>query len=1015
MDWDNDGRKDLVLGGYFGYVKVYRNTGTDVAPVFNGFTYVKVNATDFDCGSYSAPDVVDWNGDGKKDLLVGEETGVINLLLNTSTGSVPAFAAQVLIQSAGTNLNAGSCSHPVAVDWNRDGKKDLLVGNAAGSVLFYRNVGTDNAPVFNGYEFLVAGGTTIDVGSYSRPEIADWNDDGYADLLVGAADGMVRVFSAIPLVKVDIPAATEGNGILSNHGSVSILSPAPSNIVVTLNSLDTSELTVPSSATITTGSTNARFNVTIADDAILDGSQFPIVTAAAGLSLGTHKSRARVNDNESTTLTVTIPASAREGDGELSRKGTVFLGLAPDADILVTLTSDDTTELTTDESITVPSGQVNAVFDLKVVDDVQIDYAQTVTVTAHIENWTDGAATITINDNENTNLVVAIPSLAGEGDGALSGAGTITISGTLPSALVVSLASADTSELTVPSTVTINSGNTSVYFNVTVMDDAASDGQQSVSVTASSAGLASGSDSIVVADDEIDHFTFGSINSNQLASVPFGATITARDINNALAWYQGTAALTAAGNSGVAPVRPSMAAFSNGTWSGSVQVDKADTGIRILASDGSSHTGTSTVFNTAIGVVKSFRWEPIPAIQYKDVPFPVQISARDANNYLVTGFSGTVDILGYVASSTSNSLRTTGTGVSINIQTLPSWYHDSRTQAIYLHSELGSAGLLDSIALNIYNSNLPVGKLKNWTIRVKHTDLDFYSSSASWETNGWTTVYKTDLTVSSAGWLEFKLSTPFLYNGTDNLMIDFSFNNSASLQYVYNYHSIAPTNRSIYYRCNSTAGDPLNWSGSSPAPVKSVLVPNLKLNIRPLLEISPSVSGSFSNGKWDGSMTCLEGATNIVMMAMNGYSLGYSVAFDVLPAAPVTIIHSVPHSWLASQDPSWTNDAETTIMLDPDGDGFSTWQEYWSGTDPQAAESCLKIDRVFMAGNSIRIEWQHDNPAPAIPPIAIYASSNLITGPWFFAGEIDPSDGTNTWQQPASHQLFYRLVVTNAP
>jgi hypothetical protein len=59
------------------------------------------------------------------------------------------------------------------------------------------------------------------------------------------------------------------------------------------------------------------------------------------------------------------------------------------------------------------------------------------------------------------------------------------------------------------------------------------------------------------------------------------------------------------------------------------------------------------------------------------------------------------------------------------------------------------------------------------------------------------------------------------------------------------------------------------------------------------------------------------------------------------------------------------------------------------------------------------IQWQHDNPAAAIPPIAIYASINLITGPWFYAGEDSLANGTNTWFHAASQQLFYRLVVTN--
>jgi hypothetical protein len=37
VDWDNDGRKDLVVGQYdFGYITLYLNQGTDINPVFSG-------------------------------------------------------------------------------------------------------------------------------------------------------------------------------------------------------------------------------------------------------------------------------------------------------------------------------------------------------------------------------------------------------------------------------------------------------------------------------------------------------------------------------------------------------------------------------------------------------------------------------------------------------------------------------------------------------------------------------------------------------------------------------------------------------------------------------------------------------------------------------------------------------------------------------------------------------------------------------------------------------------------
>jgi hypothetical protein len=44
VDWNNDGAKDLVVGeGSGGQIRLYLNLGTDLNPIFNGYTELKVN------------------------------------------------------------------------------------------------------------------------------------------------------------------------------------------------------------------------------------------------------------------------------------------------------------------------------------------------------------------------------------------------------------------------------------------------------------------------------------------------------------------------------------------------------------------------------------------------------------------------------------------------------------------------------------------------------------------------------------------------------------------------------------------------------------------------------------------------------------------------------------------------------------------------------------------------------------------------------------------------------------
>ena len=103
------------------------------------------------------------------------------------------------------------------------------------------------------------------------------------------------------------------------------------------------------------------------------------------------------------------------------------------------------------------------------------------------------------------------------------------------------------------------------------------------------------------------------------------------------------------------------------------------------------------------------------------------------------------------------------------------YYHDSRTQVIYLAGELGGDATFTALALDV--TTVPGMVMSNWTIRMKHTSMNSYSI-ASFDPNDWTIVYDANEPEGVTGWRNFTFSTPFEYNGTDNLMVDFSQNNS---------------------------------------------------------------------------------------------------------------------------------------------------------------------------------------------------------------------------------------------
>ena len=199
-----DSRKDLLVGLSDGTVKLYLNTNTDAAPAFDAGTFLQVGEPGskvvLDVGSRATPTVLDWNNDGKRDLIVGALDGKLRVYVNAGTDSSWDFRTTQFVQNSGADLVVpAQRSSPHVADLDRDGKKDVLSGDTEGQLLFYSNSGTDASPSFSGYALVEADSVPINLADLprSRPFVCDWNDDGVLDILVGAGDGLVRLYEGI--------------------------------------------------------------------------------------------------------------------------------------------------------------------------------------------------------------------------------------------------------------------------------------------------------------------------------------------------------------------------------------------------------------------------------------------------------------------------------------------------------------------------------------------------------------------------------------------------------------------------------------------------------------------------------------------------------------------------------------------------------------------------------------------------------------------------------------------------
>ncbi len=216
IDLNNDGYLDMITGHYQGEVSWFRGSE-------DGFMAGEVlaqagNPRDPDRKQfiknqrywlYAAASFGDLTGDSLPDLIVGG-LGGLRISKNIGIKTEPKFTSrELLLSTQGEPLKVYSYSSeeqennrtyiagdyklsPYVVDWDNDGVLDLLVTNAYNhkgldAVTFFRGMKVNNEHRFeSGIPLFTAkdGGKALP-GSSPVISVADWNNDGINDLLIG--------------------------------------------------------------------------------------------------------------------------------------------------------------------------------------------------------------------------------------------------------------------------------------------------------------------------------------------------------------------------------------------------------------------------------------------------------------------------------------------------------------------------------------------------------------------------------------------------------------------------------------------------------------------------------------------------------------------------------------------------------------------------------------------------------------------------------------------------------------
>lgn len=201
MDWNGDHHFDLVEGFN---VRINENKGN---PQF--FSQAKSilgpGEKVFHSSPYGDPwtftYVADVDGDGSPDILYGTHSGNIYYHRNLGTANAPHFDTEGVLLSTNDgqpikvgpmpgqkwdfDVLQGARTTVAAADFDRDGKVDLIVGDTYGKVRYYRNLTGGTHPQF------AAPVVIADVKTRLVPSVADWNGDGWPDVIVGSTRSWV--------------------------------------------------------------------------------------------------------------------------------------------------------------------------------------------------------------------------------------------------------------------------------------------------------------------------------------------------------------------------------------------------------------------------------------------------------------------------------------------------------------------------------------------------------------------------------------------------------------------------------------------------------------------------------------------------------------------------------------------------------------------------------------------------------------------------------------------------------
>ncbi len=194
--WDNayDAKGTWTNGPLHGWVYLLANRGTNDEPRYDEPRKLEAYGKPIDTYGEPTPNFGDFDGDGDLDLICGEFLDSFTYFENLGTRREPRYAAGRRLTSKGHVLSLDlEMIVPVAIDWDRDGDLDLIVGDEDGRVAFVEHSGkiVDRVPQFLPPVYFQQQADLVKFGALVTPVSFDWDGDGDEDLVCGNTAGYI--------------------------------------------------------------------------------------------------------------------------------------------------------------------------------------------------------------------------------------------------------------------------------------------------------------------------------------------------------------------------------------------------------------------------------------------------------------------------------------------------------------------------------------------------------------------------------------------------------------------------------------------------------------------------------------------------------------------------------------------------------------------------------------------------------------------------------------------------------